>query len=76
VSNRWPFTALTAVTLAWRWIALLFEANTVDIGAMVITAVWLTFAVGIIVESAKLRSRSSPVLATPTATAKDRVCSA
>jgi hypothetical protein len=49
--NPWPFTALTTVTLVWRWVALLFETNTVDIGAIVITAVWLTFAVGIIVKT-------------------------
>ena len=46
--NPWPFTVLTTVTLAWRWVALLFEADTVDLGALIMTAVWLIFAVGTI----------------------------
>lgn len=49
--NPWPFTVLTTVTLVWRWVALLFEANTVDLGSMIMTAVWLVFAVGIIAKT-------------------------
>lgn len=44
--NPWPFRILTSVTLLWRWIALLFESGHVDMGAMVMTAIWLAVAVG------------------------------
>ena len=44
--NPWPFRILTSVTLLWRWVALLFESGQVDLGAMVMTAIWLAVAVG------------------------------
>jgi hypothetical protein len=49
--NPWPFTVLTVVTLAWRWVALLFESGQVDIGAMAMTAIWLTVAVGTVMRA-------------------------
>ena len=44
--NPWPFRILTSVTLLWRWVALLIESGQVDLGAMVMTAIWLAVAVG------------------------------
>ena len=49
--NPWPFTLLTTVTLIWRWVALLFESGHVDLGAMVMTAIWLAVAVGTVIKA-------------------------
>lgn len=47
--HRTAFLALTAVTLAVRWGELLSGVTGVDIGALVLTAVWLFYAIAIIV---------------------------
>ena len=49
--NPWPFRILTSVTLLWRWVALLFESGQVDLGAMVMTAIWLAVAVGTVTKA-------------------------
>ena len=49
--NPWPFRILTSVTLVWRWVALLFESGQVDLGAMVMTAIWLAVAVGTVTKA-------------------------
>jgi hypothetical protein len=47
--HRWPFVVLTAVTLAARWGELLSGVGGLDIGALVLTVIWLCYALSIIV---------------------------
>lgn len=47
--QRAGFLVLTVVTLAVRWGELLSGAAGVDLGALALTAVWLSYAVGIVV---------------------------
>ncbi len=47
--HQWPFLMLTIVTLAVRWGELLSGAPSFDVGALLITAVWLVYAVSIII---------------------------
>lgn len=47
--HQWPFLVLTVVTLAVRWGELLSGVPSLDVGALLITAVWLVYAVSIII---------------------------
>lgn len=47
--HRWPFLMLTVVTLAVRWGELLAGVGAVDVGALVITVIWLVYAVSILI---------------------------
>jgi len=47
--HRWPFLALTAVTLAVRWGELLFGIRGFNTGALTLTLAWLVYAITIIV---------------------------
>ncbi len=47
--QRWPFLALTVVTLAVRWGELLSGVRGLDVSALGITAVWIAYAVSIII---------------------------
>jgi hypothetical protein len=47
--HRWPFLLLTVVTLAVRWGELLSGGPQLDVGALLITAMWLIYAVSIII---------------------------
>jgi hypothetical protein len=45
------FLALTGLTVAWRWGALLAGHGDVELGAMAVTVVWITFASAIVVKA-------------------------
>jgi len=45
--HRWPFLLLTVVTLAVRWGELLSGGPQLDVGALLITVLWLIYAVSI-----------------------------
>jgi len=47
--HRWSFLTLTVVTLAVRWGQHLYGIPSLDVGALLITAVWLLYAVWIII---------------------------
>ena len=47
--HRWPFLLLTVVTLAVRWGELLSGGPQLDVGALLITVLWLVYAVSIII---------------------------
>ena len=47
--HQWPFWVLTAVTLAVRWGEHLSGMLALDVGALLITVVWLVYAVSIII---------------------------
>jgi hypothetical protein len=47
--HRWPFLALTVVTLAVRWGEHLSGTPQLDVGALLITVLWLVYAVSIII---------------------------
>ena len=47
---RWVFAALTVITLGVRWGEHLFETQGMDITALGLTALWLFFAVAIIIK--------------------------
>ena len=47
--HQWPFLLLTVVTLAVRWGELLSGGPQLDVGALLITVLWLIYAVSIIV---------------------------
>ena len=47
--HRWPFLLLTVVTLAVRWGELLSGGPQLDVGALLITVLWLIYAVSIII---------------------------
>ena len=47
--HRWPFLMLTVATLAVRWGEHLSGAAELDIGALLITVLWITFAVATII---------------------------
>ena len=47
--HRWPFLVLTVVTLGIRWGEHLSGITTLDVGALFITVIWLTYAVSIII---------------------------
>jgi len=47
--HRWPFLALTIVTLGVRWEEHLSGVGAVDVGALVITVLWLVYAVSILI---------------------------
>jgi hypothetical protein len=47
--HRWPFLLLTVVTLAVRWGELLSGGPQLDVGALLITMLWLIYAVSIII---------------------------
>ncbi len=47
--HRWPFMVLTAVTLATRWGELLSGFRGLDVTALGLTVIWLSYAVTIIV---------------------------
>ena len=47
--HRWPFLVLTVATLGIRWGEHLSGIQALDLSALVITIVWLTYAVWIII---------------------------
>lgn len=47
--HRWPFLILTTVTLAVRWGELLSGVSGLDVTALTLTVVWLSYALAIIV---------------------------
>jgi len=47
--HQWPFLVLTVVTLAVRWGELLSGGPQLDVGALLITVLWLIYAVSIII---------------------------
>ena len=47
--HRWPFLLLTVVTLAVRWGELMSGYHGLDIGALAITVVWISYAVFILI---------------------------
>jgi hypothetical protein len=47
--HRWPFLVLTVVTLAVRWGEHLSGTPQLDVGALLITVLWLVYAVSIII---------------------------
>ena len=47
--HQWPFLLLTVVTLAVRWGELLSGGPQLDVGALLITVLWLIYAVSIII---------------------------
>jgi hypothetical protein len=47
--HRWPFLLVTVVTLAVRWGELLSGGPQLDVGALLITMLWLIYAVSIII---------------------------
>lgn len=47
--HRWPFLALTAVTLAVRWGELLLGIRGFNTGALTLTLAWLVYAIAIVV---------------------------
>lgn len=47
--HRWPFLALTVATLGVRWGERLSGVEALDLSALVITIVWLAYAVWIII---------------------------
>ena len=47
--HRRPFLALTVVTLAIRWGELFSGVGALDVGALLITVVWLVYAVSILI---------------------------
>lgn len=47
--HRWPFLSLTTVTLAVRWGELLLGVRGFNTGALLLTLVWLVYALAIIV---------------------------
>jgi hypothetical protein len=49
IKHRWPFSVLTAVTLALRWGEHLSGAFALDAGALLMTVVWVAYAVSIII---------------------------
>ncbi len=48
---RWPFVALTVLTFAWRWSGLLAEGDTVQVGALGITVIWMAVAIAFVVKA-------------------------
>ena len=49
IKHRWPFLVLTVVTLAVRWGEHFSGAPQLDSGALLMTVVWITYAVSIII---------------------------
>ncbi|MDH4281180.1 MAG: ion channel [Myxococcales bacterium] len=47
--HRWAFWILTTVTLAARWVQLLAEPRALRIAALVLTVVWIGYAISITV---------------------------
>jgi hypothetical protein len=47
--HRWPFLVLTVLTLGIRWSHHLSGAGTLELGALVISLLWLCYAIVIIV---------------------------
>jgi hypothetical protein len=47
--HRWPFTVLTVFTLGVRWSQQLSGVVALDVGALIITLVWLAYAIWIII---------------------------
>jgi hypothetical protein len=47
--HQWPFLALTVVTLAVRWVEHFFGVGALDVGALLITVIWLVYAVSILI---------------------------
>lgn len=47
--HRWPFLLLTVVTLGIRWGELLSGYPSLDVGALLITVIWIGYAVSIII---------------------------
>jgi len=47
--HRWPFLALTVVTLGVRWGEHFSGVGALDVGALFITVIWLVFAVSILI---------------------------
>ena len=47
--HRWPFLALTVVTLAVRWGEHFAGVGALDVGALLITVIWLLYAVSILI---------------------------
>ena len=47
--HRWPFLALTVVTLAVRWGEHFARVGALDVGALLITVIWIVFAVSILI---------------------------
>jgi hypothetical protein len=47
--HRWPFLALTVVTLAVRWGEHFAGVGALDVGALLITVIWLVYAVSILI---------------------------
>jgi hypothetical protein len=47
--HRWPFLALTVMTLAVRWGEHFAGVGAVDVGALLITVIWLVYAVSILI---------------------------
>ena len=47
--HRWPFLVLTVVTLAVRWGEHLSGVLQLDVGALLITVLWLVYAVSIMI---------------------------
>jgi hypothetical protein len=54
--HRWPFLVLTVVTLAVRWGEHLSGGPQLDVGALLITVLWLVYAVSIIISHLFQRS--------------------
>lgn len=47
--HRWPFLVMTMVTLGARWSELLLDFSMLDVTALALTAIWLCYAISIIV---------------------------
>ena len=47
--HRWPFLVLTVVTLAVRWGEHFAGVGALDVGALLITVIWLVYAVSILI---------------------------
>ena len=47
--HQWPFLVLTVVTLAVRWGEHLSGVPQIDVGALLITVIWIVYAVSIII---------------------------
>jgi len=47
--QRWPFVALTALTLAMRWAGLLWGGFGLELGSALTTVVWIALAIVIVV---------------------------
>jgi len=47
--HNWPFLVMTMVTLGARWSELLLDFSVLDVTALALTAIWLCYAISIIV---------------------------